>query len=107
MELKALANRPVQDLGNPGTVPRTLLGYNQFAMTQALQIVLELPDDLARLRLPEGVQNRLDALLDRQDRGLALTDGEREEAEGLVNLSELLSLLKLRSERLGNGASAE
>ncbi len=76
-------------------------------MGHALQIMIEFPDDLARFHLPIGVQHRLDALLDRQDRGQALTDDERQEAEGLVNLADLLSLLKLRSERVGNGAAGE
>jgi hypothetical protein len=67
-------------------------------MSQAVSIELELPDDLSRLRLPEGVNDRLQALLDRQDRGTPLTPAERREAEGLVNLSELLSLLRLRAE---------
>jgi hypothetical protein len=61
---------------------------------------VDLPDDLARFRLPAGVKRRLQALLDRQDQGTALTADERLEAEGLVDLAETLSLLKLRSERL-------
>ena len=56
-----------------------------------------MPQDLARLSLPEGVDRRLHALLDKQDRGEALTDDERAEAEGLVELADLLSLLKLRA----------
>jgi len=59
-----------------------------------------VPDDLAKLRLPEGVQKRLQSLLDRQDRVGALTADERREAEGLAALAELLSLLRLRAERL-------
>jgi hypothetical protein len=74
-------------------------------MTQAVQLQVEVPDDLARLRLPEGVQHRLQQLLDKQDSGNALTADERREAEGLVALSELLSLLRLRTERL-NGRPA-
>ncbi len=42
----------------------------------------------------------LQALLDKQDRGGGLTDDERQEAEGLVNLADLLSLLRLRAERV-------
>jgi hypothetical protein len=43
-------------------------------------------------------------LLDRQDRGETLSADERPEAEGLVNLAETLSLLRLRAERTaGNG----
>jgi hypothetical protein len=49
--------------------------------------------------LPAGVQQRLQELLDRQDQGTALTPDEWQEAEGLVNLAELLSLLRLRGQR--------
>ena len=59
----------------------------------------EVPTDLDRLRLPQGVNDRLQELLDRQDRGEALTAAERAEAEGLVDLSELLALLRLRTQR--------
>jgi hypothetical protein len=69
-------------------------------MSHAIHLELELPDDLARLRLPEGVQQRLTELLDKQDMGRPLTDAERREAEGLVDLAELLSLLRMRSERV-------
>jgi hypothetical protein len=62
-------------------------------------IEVELPADLTRFRLPEAVEARLHALLDRQDAGQPLTDPERAEAEGLVNLAELLTLLRLRAER--------
>jgi hypothetical protein len=47
-------------------------------------------------------------LLDRQDRGIRLTEAERQEAEGLVDLAELLTLLRLRAERLApNDSVAE
>ena len=71
-------------------------------MSQVVDIRLEVPDDLAGLRLPEGVQRRLQSLLDRQDRAGALTPDERREAEGLAALAELLSLLRLRAERLAH-----
>jgi hypothetical protein len=67
-------------------------------MTLTLEV--DLPADLARFRLPEGVAARLQTLLDRQDSGQALTAQERAEAEGLVSLSEFLTLLRLRAERL-------
>jgi hypothetical protein len=67
-------------------------------------IVIDL-EDISRLRVPRAVDARLQELLDRQDRGLQLTSHEREEAEGLVELAEVLSLLKLRAER-ANAASA-
>ncbi len=69
-------------------------------MSQAIGIRLEIPDDLARFRLPEGVQHRLQQLLDRQDLGEPLSTEERREAEGLVNLSEFFSLLRLRVGRV-------
>ncbi len=59
----------------------------------------EVPYDLEQLRFPPGVEARLTALLDRQNRGDELTPEERREAEGLVDLSELLSLLRLRAQR--------
>ena len=68
-------------------------------MPQAIQVEIEVPDDLARFRLPEGVQRRLQELLDKQDDGQALSPHEKREAEGLTDLAELLSLLRLRAER--------
>lgn len=65
----------------------------------SLTIDVEMPDDLSRFRLPQGLQKRLQVLLDRQDAGHPLTDDERAEAEGLVSMADLLTLLKLRSER--------
>jgi hypothetical protein len=68
-------------------------------MSGPLTIDLELPADLSRFRLPPAVQARLQSLLDRQDAGPPLTDAERQEAEGPVDLAELLTLLRLRAER--------
>ena len=67
-------------------------------MTLTLEV--DLPADLARFRLPEAVAARLQELLDRQDSGQPLTAQQRAEAEGLVSLSEFLTLLRLRAERL-------
>jgi hypothetical protein len=74
-------------------------------MPQSVQFEVEVPDDLARFRLPEGVQHRLQELLDKQDVGPALSPEEKREAEGLVDLADLLSLLRLRAERV-NGRHA-
>ncbi len=68
-----------------------------MATSATLRVDLELPVDLARLALPEGVDRRLHALLDKQDRGEPLSDDERAEAEGLVDLADLLSLLRVRA----------
>jgi hypothetical protein len=65
-----------------------------------LTIEVDLPADLARFRLPQAVAARLQTLLDRQDSGEPLTAAERDEAEGLVNLAEFLTLLRLRVERM-------
>jgi hypothetical protein len=67
-------------------------------MTLTLEV--DLPADLAHFRLPGAVAARLQALLDRQDSGQPLSAQERDEAEGLVNLSEFLTLLRLRAERM-------
>ena len=64
-----------------------------------LTIAIELPDDLARFRFPPALEDRLQSLLDKQESGTALTPAEAGEAEGLVNLAELLTLLRLRAER--------
>lgn len=64
-----------------------------------VDLEIELPEDLARLHLPEGVDRRLQALLDKQDGGTPLTPDEQAEAEGLVDLAELLTLLRLRASR--------
>lgn len=59
--------------------------------------IVEIPIELTRFQLPQAVQARLQFLLDRQDEGHSLSEVERQEAEGLVELSEFLSLLRLRS----------
>lgn len=64
-----------------------------------LTIDIDLPADLARFRLPAAVASRLQGLLDRQDAGSPLTPDERAEAEGLSDLADLLTLLRLRAER--------
>lgn len=66
-------------------------------MAEPVHFELPLVGELKHFRLPAGVQRRLKELLDRQDAGKALTVAERREAEGLVELAEMLSLLKLRA----------
>lgn len=60
--------------------------------------VIEIPVSLTYFQLPEAVQARLQFLLYRQDAGEELTLAERNEAQGLVDLAEFLSLLSLRSQ---------
>lgn len=64
-----------------------------------LTLTIDPPADLARFRLPAAVDARLRSLLDRQDAGEVLSAEERAEAEGLVDLADLLTLLRLRVER--------
>jgi len=64
-----------------------------------MTIEIDLPADLPPFRLPDAVAARLQSLLDRQDSGQPLTTQERKEAEGLVNLAEFLTWLRLRAER--------
>lgn len=67
-------------------------------MTITLEV--DLPEDGSRLLLPVAVAARLQALLDRQDGGQPLSPAERAEAEGLVELSDLLTLMRLRKQRM-------
>ena len=67
-------------------------------MRRSVQIQIEVPDDLAEFRLLDAVGRRLQHLLDLQEKG-TITSDERHEAEGLVDVAELLTLLRLRSDR--------
>ncbi|PNW57459.1 UNVERIFIED_CONTAM: hypothetical protein BEN50_07135 [Euhalothece sp. KZN 001] len=60
---------------------------------------VEIPIELTRFQLPPAVHDRLQFLLDCQDQGESLSQSEQQEAEGLVELVEFLSLLQLRSAR--------
>ena len=62
--------------------------------------IIEIPIELSQFQLPQAVQARLQFLLDRQDTGNVLSQAEYQEAEGLVELAEFLSLLQLRSTRV-------
>ena len=72
-------------------------------MAGSVVIEVELPGDLRQFRFPKALDRRLHDLLDKQDRGDKLTAAERKEAEGLVDVAEMLSLLKLRAERIAQG----
>ncbi len=70
-------------------------------MAQHALVEIELPFAPGQFKLPAGVDSRLQELLTRQDRGETLTAKERQEAAGLVELAEMLSLLRLRAQRAG------
>ncbi len=59
---------------------------------------IEIPIELTHFQFSEGVRDRLNWLLDRQDAGEMLTQSERSEAEGLVELMEFISLIRLRAQ---------
>lgn len=66
-----------------------------------MKVQFTMDQELARFELPAAVQERLEALLDRQDRGEPLS-----EAEGLVEMAEFLSLLRLRAERTSSSPAS-
>jgi hypothetical protein len=67
-------------------------------MSNAVLVELELPGDWKKFRMPPALQERLQELLDRQDLKGSLTARERREATGLVELSDMLTLMKARAE---------
>jgi len=67
-------------------------------MARSVHVELELPKDWRKFRLPRALHERLQELLDRQDREGKLAPRERREAAALTELVDLLSLLKLRAE---------
>ena len=72
-------------------------------MAQNATVNIEMPIAVEKIQLPKAVDKRLQDLLDRQDGGEKLTAQERKEAEGLVELSEMLSLMRLRTKRVTDG----
>jgi hypothetical protein len=74
----------------------------RITRTAAMEIQFTMDREGARFELPGSVQKRLDTLLDRQDRGEPLDEEERREAEGLVEIAEFLSLLRLRTRNTRN-----
>jgi hypothetical protein len=71
-------------------------------MSRQVTIRLEVPDALKDFHLPKAINRRLHDLLDRQDRGERLTRAERREAEAMVDMTHMLSLLRARAESASN-----
>jgi hypothetical protein len=63
-----------------------------------MKIHLELPRDWQALLLPEALHERLQDLLDRQDDQGSLSSQAPREAEALVQLVDMLALMRLRAE---------
>lgn len=74
-------------------------------MASSVTVEIEMPDGWEDFTLPEGVRRRLQDLLDRQDREQPLTPAEQEEAQGLVDMAEWLSSLRLQVRRLSGDAA--
>jgi hypothetical protein len=68
-------------------------------MSRSVVVERNTPGDLQQFQPPTGVNRRLQQLLDKQSRAGRLSAAERQEAEGLVDLAEILTLLRLRGER--------
>jgi hypothetical protein len=62
-------------------------------MNSVITAPLEWIESVGNLRLPAKADNRLQSLMDRNNEGL-LNEGERDELEALVELSERLSLVR-------------
>lgn len=75
-------------------------------MSQVL-LELDLPQDWGKFRLPAALNARLQSLLDRQDNEGKLSLNERREAQALTELAEMLSLMKLRAERVSRNPTDE
>jgi hypothetical protein len=64
-------------------------------MEPIVQLTIPLPANLARLRFPKALNDRLHFLLDEQGRKGKLSTAEKKEAEGLAEMASVLSILKL------------
>lgn len=67
-------------------------------MSQVI-VEIDMPRDFRKFRMPTALNTRLQELLDRQDEMGKLTHAERREAKALVELADMLSLMKLRAKR--------
>jgi hypothetical protein len=67
-------------------------------MTQPVVVQLELPASWQKFRMPRALQDRLQELLDQQDRDGSLSSRERREAVALTELVDLLALMKVRAQ---------
>ena len=65
-------------------------------MNSVIAAPVDWIESVGNLRFPSKADRRLQALMDRNNEGL-LTEGEREELEALVELSERLSLVRVEA----------
>lgn len=64
-------------------------------MSQTVQLTMPMPANLARLRFPKALNDRLHFLLDEQGRKGRLSVNEIREVEALAQMASTLSILKL------------
>jgi len=74
------------------TLPR-----QRVLMQRTITLELQLPKDWKEFRLPKALDERLQELLERQNREGKLAPRERQEAKALTELVDLLSLMKARA----------
>ena len=86
-----------EDTGTICKLRELIRGIDMSSVT----VELELPQDWKRFQMPVALKARLNSLLDEQDKSGKLSKAEREEAQALTEMVDLLSLIKLRAERAG------
>ena len=64
-------------------------------MSHTVKLTVPMPANLAKLRFPKALDERLHHLLDEQGRRGKLTAAEKREAAGLAQMANVLSILKL------------
>ena len=70
-------------------------------MARTILIEVEPPSEWKTYRLPKALHDRLQELLDRQDLDGKLSNAERREAQALVDLVDMFSIMKLRAKHAG------
>lgn len=68
-------------------------------MTQVVQAPVELVEEVAGLRFPPAMDARLQDLMNRNTEG-ALSPQEKRDLESLVEMSEVLALLRAKALRV-------
>jgi hypothetical protein len=65
------------------------------SMGETVQLTVPMPANLAKLRFPKALDDRLHHLLEMQGMRGKLSPAERREAEALTQMATTLSILKL------------
>jgi hypothetical protein len=73
-------------------------------MSQIVELTVPMSADMAKLQLPEALDERLHFLLDQQSRKGELSVAEAREAEALAQMASMLSILKVGAQVKTAGA---